>query len=182
MVNIISQNGYFFREVPFTTKNAEALRTNTKRGFAIYESGQYVRFLSTDILNVDFPIALIKKETTKPYKEYIKKCTPEGIDEDGMKVQLFVPTTFNTYENFRPTIYQPCLVRYEERWYIAFCNGYNDKGLPTFYDYETTYECLPFCKATEGLLNENQLSWKEFVAKKIERQEIKMPTDTFSKD
>lgn len=112
MVNLISQNGYFFREVPFTTQTAEAFRTNTKRGFAIYKSGQYVRFLSTDILNVYYPIALIKKEKTKPYKEYIKKCTPEGIDEDGMKVQLFVPTNINTYDNFLPSLYQSCLIYY----------------------------------------------------------------------
>lgn len=172
MVNIISQNGYFFREIPFTTANAEAIRTEAKRGLALYETGQNVRFLATDILNVDYPIALSKIETQSPYKEFIKKCSPEGIDEDGMKVKLFIPTTFNAYENFRPTAYQACLIWVDnQEWRIAVCRGYNEKNNePHFFGYASTYKSIPLCIATKGLLNEAHLSWKDYIAQQLERK------------
>lgn len=175
MVHLISKDSFFFREIPFTTANAEAIRKGTQRGFALYETGQYVLFLSTDIRNASYSIALVKTETTKPYEENVKKCSSEGIDEDGYKIQLFVPTNVKTYEYFRPTIYQACLIYYKgEAWRLAVCSGYNEKdNQPRFYGYTNTYKSIPFCKETEKLCNEDNISWKEFVAQKIEHEEDK---------
>lgn len=177
MVNLISQNGYFFREIPFTTEEAK----NNKHALLLYEAeGELYKARILEVINnKNFPVAFVAQRDDQ--SEFVETATMEGDVARDCSLKLFLATSFNAYENFRPTIYQACLIWVNnQEWRLAVCRGYDEQNnQPHFFGFASTHKSIPLCKATEGLLDENGLTWKDYVAKLIERQEIKTPTDVF---
>lgn len=172
MVNIISKNGMFFKEIPFNLENAKAIQNGTKRGFCVLDNGvctHNVRIIATDIKNEECPIVV----AVDCGNESVVSVTECGISAMNGSLRLYVPTRINTYENFIPSLYQACLIRDPKvdnsSWLIEVCKGYNDNEKPTFFCKRTSveWECVPLCKATLPLNGLCNVSWKQYVTTHI---------------
>lgn len=169
MVNIISKNGMFFKEIPFNLENAKAIKNGSKRGFCVLDNGNYthdVRIIATDIKNEECPIVV----AVDCGNEAVVSVTECGISSMNGTLRLYVPTRINTYENFIPSLYQSCLVRVKrnrEMWQVKVCKGYKDNEEPIFFDWGDydAYEYLPLCKATLPLVCGTgcTISWEQYI-------------------
>lgn len=177
MVNIISKNGMFFKEIPFNLENAKAIQNGTKRGFCVLDNGVCslnVRIIATDIKNEECPIVV----AIDCGNESVVSVTECGISAMNGSLRLYVPTRINTYERFVPALYQACLTRAKNvvnsSWLVSVCNGYQDDGeTPTFFGLrtDTVREYVPLCKATlpiEGLCN---ISWLKYIQTSLSHDE-----------
>ena len=172
MVNIISKNGMFFKEIPFNLENAKAIQNKTKHGFCVLDNGNYthdVRIIATDIKNEEYPILV----AVDCGNEAVVSVTDCGVSEMNGSLRIYVPTRINTYERFVPSLYQACLIRIPQlvnsSWLIEVCNGYLDYGKPTFFNKctDVEWECVPLCKATLPLKGLCNVSWKQYVTTHI---------------
>ena len=174
MVNIISKNGMFFKEIPFNLENAKAIQSGTKRGFCVLDNGVCslnVRIIATDIRDKEYPIVV----AVDYGDEAVARVTESGTSTMDGSLRIYVPTRINTYENFIPSLYQSCLIRDSNNkmstWTIDVCSGYKDDGkTPTFFGREDdiAWEYVPLCKATLPLKNLwFEISWNDYVKKYI---------------
>lgn len=169
MVNIISKNGMFFKEIPFNLENAKAIQNGTKRGFCVLDNGvctHNVRIIATDIKNEECPIVV----AVDCGNESVVSVTECGISAMNGSLRLYVPTRINTYERFTPCLYQSCIARVKDllnsAWKVVVCDGYQDDGeTPTFFNKgnDMEWEYVPLCKATLPLLNLCNISWLEYI-------------------
>lgn len=173
MVNIISKNGMFFKEIPFTLENAKAIQSGSKRGFCVLDDGMCTpnnaRIIATDIDNPKPIVVAVRFDN-----EEVIRVDDNGRGNIGGRFRLYVPTRINTYENFTPSLYQSCLVYapkfVNSAWTIEVCNGYQEDGeTPTFFNKRTDVEwvCIPLCKSTLPILGKVGISWKEYVERNI---------------
>lgn len=177
MVNIISKNGMFFKEIPFNLENAKAIQNKTKHGFCVLDNGNYthdVRIIATDIKNEECPIVV----AVDCGNEAVVSVTECGTSAKNGSLRIYVPTRINTYERFIPALYQPCLVYapkfVNSAWMVEVCNGYQDDGeTPTFFDKRTDIEwkCIPLCKATLPIMGKVGISWTEYVQTSLRNDE-----------
>lgn len=177
MVNIISKNGMFFKEIPFNLENAKAIQSGSKRGFCVLDNGVYthdVRIIATDIKNEESPIVV----AVDCGNEAVVSVTECGTSAMNGSLRIYVPTRINTYENFIPSLYQACLIRdpnvVNSSWMIEVCNGYQGDGeTPTFFCKRTNIEwdCVPLCKATLPLKGLCNISWLEYIQTSLRNDE-----------
>lgn len=173
MVNIISKNGMFFKEIPFNLENAKAIQSGTKRGFVVLDNGintYDVRIIATDIKDGSYPIVV----AVDCGSEAVVSVTTEGMSSMNGTLRIYIPTRINTYEAFIPALYQSCLVRVKHNengsWMVNVCNGYQDDGkTPTFFGMrtDTEMEYVPLCKATLPLNGLCNVSWKSYITAHI---------------
>lgn len=176
MVNIISKNGMFFKEIPFTLENAKAIQSGSKRGFCVLDDGMCTpnnaRIIATDIDNPKPIVVAVRFDN-----EEVIRVDDNGRGNIGGRFRLYVPTRINTYENFTPSLYQACLIRYpnviNSSWMIEVCNGYLDDEKPTFFGKRTSveWEYVPLCKTTLPLLNLCNISWLEYIQTSLRNDE-----------
>lgn len=178
MVNIISKNGMFFKEIPFTLENAKAIQNGSKRGYCVLDNGvctHDVRIIATDIKNEECPIVV----AVDCGNESVVSVTECGTSAMNGSLRLYVPTRINTYENFIPSLYQACLIREsgkgKSRWTIEVCSGYHDEKKPTFFGKLSSinWECVPLCKATVPLVCGTgcTISWKQYITNLLSHDE-----------
>lgn len=177
MVDIISKNGMFFKEIPFTLENAKAIQSGSKRGFCVLDNGvctHNVRIIATDIKNGEYPIVV----AVDCGNESVVSVTAEGLSSMNGSLRIYIPTRIKTYEGFIPSLYQSCLTRSKNQenssWMVEVCNGYQDDGeTPTFFDKRTDIEwkCIPLCKATLPIIGKVGISWTEYVQTSLSNDE-----------
>lgn len=173
MVNIISKNGMFFKEIPFSLENAKAIQSGSKRGFVVLDNGNYthnVRIIATDIKDGTYPIVV----AVDCGNESVVSVTADGMSSMNGSLRIYIPTRIKTYEGFIQALYQSCLTRAKNTenssWGISVCNGYQDDGeTPTFFGFrtDTELEYVPLCKATLPLKGLCNVSWKAYVTTHI---------------
>lgn len=173
MVNIISKNGMFFKEIPFTLENAKAIQSGIKRGFCVLDNGNYthdVRIIATDIENEECPIVV----AVDCGNEGVVSVTECGTSAMNGSLRIYIPTRIKTYDGFIPSLYQSCLTRAKNTenssWMVEVCNGYQDDGAtPTFFGLrtDTKREYVPLCKATLPLKGLCNVSWEQYVTTHI---------------
>ena len=169
MVDIISKNGMFFKEIPFNMENAKAIQNGSKRGFCMLVAPKLQdesRIIATDLNNTSKPIAIA---VMRNESECVVQSDKDGFSCLCGRFRLYVPTKINTYDTFVPSLYQACLIRDpncdNSSWMIEVCNGYKDDGTPRFFGkwISIEWECVPLCKATLPLLNLCNISWIEYI-------------------
>lgn len=173
MVNIISKNGMFFKEIPFNLENAKAIQNGSKRGFCVHDNGvctHDVRIIATDIKNKECPIVV----AVDCGNEAVVSVTECGTSAMNGSLRIYIPTRIKTYEGFIPALYQSCLTRDKNTenssWMVNVCNGYQEDGeTPTFFGLrtDTDLEYVPLCKATLPLKGLCNVSWAQYVATHI---------------
>lgn len=177
MVNIISKNGKFFKEIPFNLENAKAIQNGTKRGFCVLDNGNYthdVRIIATDIKNEENPIVV----AVDCGNEAVVSVTECGTSAMNGSLRLYVPTRINTYENFIPSLYQACLARVKQltdsTWKVVVCDGYKDDGVtPTFFNKanDMDWEYIPICKATIPIMGKKNISWVQYITNLLNNED-----------
>lgn len=168
MPNIISKDGYFYKEIPFTLKNVRKVQNNPKNMFILHDgditSPHNVRIIATDIKSLAPIIFAVDYDT-----EIIVQ-----LEEDGNQnilngsFHIYEKTKFKTYENFKPNIFQSCLIRdaklKESSWYDEICEGYLNEYLPYFLGRrkDINWEYIPLCKQTLPIRNLT-IKWEDYV-------------------
>lgn len=96
----------------------------------------------------------------------------EKIFNTPNDIFIRIPTDYKDYSNFKPTKFQPCIVRDMslEKWKIGVCSGIDAYHFPVFYthiskDDSVHYEqYLPLSKFTEQLIG-TTMSYEELIQK-----------------
>ena len=87
---------------------------------------------------------------------------------------IHVNTIYRDYKNFRPTIYQACLVQDANGWFEAVCIGWqgNDPDptpvwLSGRVKIASKFEAIPMTANTIGILGREFITYEEYVNEQI---------------
>lgn len=157
----------FYTKIPFDLEKAKKIVSGEMKGEIVTRDNLKVRILAFDLMNEYYPIVAANKIINR---ERLIQYTNDGRFEYGEDTEfdlfLRIPTYSKDYSNFKPQVWQPCIVRdYEsEFWEVKTCAGYNGEQ-PLFYHVNTTLgnyascpynQYLPISKVTEHLIGTNK--------------------------
>lgn len=163
---------YVTKVIPFTMELAEMiLRGEAKNCEVQTREGLKARLLATDINDVK-PVAAAV--TNVAGMEAVDTFYRDGTFYEDSKYSDYdlvirVRTFYRDYKNFRPTIYQACLVRDKYGWCEAVCIGWqgNDPDLTPVWlngnvKIASKFEAIPMTANTIGILGKD-ISYEEYV-------------------
>ena len=163
---------YVTKVIPFTMELAEMiLRGEAKNCEVQTREGLKARLLATDINDVEPVAAAVTcvngTETVDTF--YRDGTFYEDSKHSDYDLVIQVKTFYRDYKNFRPTIYQACLVRDVCGWREAVCIGWqgNDPDLtPVWLSCKariaSKFEAIPMTANTIGILGKD-ISYEEYV-------------------
>ena len=163
---------YVTKVIPFTMELAEMiLRGEAKNCEVQTREGLKARLLATDINDVKPGAAAV---TNVAGIEAVETFYRDGTFYEDSKYSDYdlvirVRTFYRDYKNFRPTIYQACLVRDKYGWCEAVCIGWqgNDPDLTPVWlngnvKIASKFEAIPMTANTIGILGKD-ISYEEYV-------------------
>lgn len=163
---------YVTKVIPFTMELAEMiLRGEAKNCEVQTREGLKARLLATDIKDVRTVAAAV---TNVAGIEAVETFYRDGTFYEDSKhsdydLVIQVKTFYRDYKNFRPTIYQACLVRDKYGWCEAVCIGWqgNDPDLTPVWlngnvKIASKFEAIPMTANTIGILGKD-ISYEEYV-------------------
>ena len=163
---------YVTKVIPFTMELAEMiLRGEAKNCEVQTREGLKARLLATDIKDVRTVAAAV---TNVAGMEAVDTFYRDGTFYEDSKYSDYdlvirVRTFYRDYKNFRPTIYQACLVRDKYGWCEAVCIGWqgNDPDLTPVWlngnvKIASKFEAIPMTANTIGILGKD-ISYEEYV-------------------
>lgn len=167
---------YVTKVIPFTMELAEMiLRGEAQRCEVQTREGLKARLLATDINDVKPVAAAVTcvngTETVDTF--YRDGTYYEDSKYSDYDLVIRVRTFYRDYKNFRPTMYQACLVRDKNGWCEAVCIGWqgNDPDLtPVWLSCKariaSKFEAIPMTANTIGILGKD-ISYEEYVNKQM---------------
>lgn len=167
---------YVTKVIPFTMELAEMiLRGEAKNCEVQTREGLKARLLATDINDVEPVAAAVTcvngTETVDTF--YRDGTFYEDSKHSDYDLVIQVKTFYRDYKNFRPTIYQACLVRDVCGWREAVCIGWqgNDPDLtPVWLSCKariaSKFEAIPMTANTIGILGKD-ISYEEYVKEQM---------------
>lgn len=163
---------YVTKVIPFTMELAEMiLRGEAKNCEVQTREGLKARLLATDIKDVRTVAAAV---TNVAGMEAVDTFYRDGTFYEDSKYSDYdlvirVRTFYRDYKNFRPTMYQACLVRDVCGWCESVCVGWqgNDPDLtPVWLSCKarvaSKFEAIPMTANTIGILGKD-ISYEEYV-------------------
>lgn len=163
---------YVTKVIPFTMELAEMiLRGEAKNCEVQTREGLKARLLATDINDVKPVAAAVTcvngTETVDTF--YRDGTFYEDSKHSDYDLVIRVRTFYRDYKNFRPTMYQACLVRDVCGWCESVCVGWkgNDPDLtPVWLSCKariaSKFEAIPMTANTIGILGKD-ISYEEYV-------------------
>ena len=163
---------YVTKVIPFTMELAEMiLRGEAKNCEVQTREGLKARLLATDINDVKPVAAAVTcvngTETVDTF--YRDGTFYEDSKYSDYDLVIRVRTFYRDYKNFRPTMYQACLVRDVCGWCESVCVGWqgNDPDLtPVWLSCKariaSKFEAIPMTANTIGILGKD-ISYEEYV-------------------
>lgn len=168
---------YITKEIPFKMELAEMiLRGEAKNCEVQTREGLKARLLATDINDVKPVAAAVTcvngTETVDTF--YRDGTFYEDSKYSDYDLVIHVNTIYRDYKNFRPTIYQSCLVRDANGWCHAVCIGWEGDGpdpTPVWLNGQvklvTKFEAIPMTANTIGILGRRFITYEEYVNEQI---------------
>lgn len=171
---------YITLRLPFDVERAKKITNGDEAGRIVTRDGRAARILAFDLEACKHIVAAIRDEG-KDWGETIEQYYDDGRLTDGARsdydLMLGVPTDYPDYTNFRPTKYQPCIVRDNGSWVVSVCMGYmNDDEygmLPLWINGDVkiaanTFEAVPLTSKTEPLIGK-KIAYKDFVKQQYDK-------------
>lgn len=163
------------KRVPFNVELAKKITEGKIKGAKIITDLYHAaRILAFDIKG-DYHIAVAIEDDS--LGELVYEFDSNGVTYNTEeRLQLYVPTNYNSYSNFTPQKWQPCLVRdfTDETWIVRVATGKVVNGYFTFYNDEGNTDIfnitLPISKLTIKLLGTNK-SYEELLEEKWTSEE-----------
>ena len=151
-----------FKKIPFDLELAKKITNKEVKGRIVTRDGQPARIICFDPKTDDALKAIVALVLNVRGVENICIYQDNGgysyLGEDGLDLQIEVPTYYEDYSNFEPCKWQPCLVRdtAHECWGVQVCAGSYKYGDILFYSvdgrsYTWGYR-LPLTEVTERLI------------------------------
>lgn len=168
---------YVTKVIPFTMELAEMiLRGEAKNCEVQTREGLKARLLATDINDVKPVAAAVTcvngTETVDTF--YRDGTFYEDSKYSDYDLVIHVNTIYRDYKNFRPTIYQACLVQDANGWFEAVCIGWqgNDPDptpvwLSGRVKIASKFEAIPMTANTIGILGRRFITYEEYVNEQI---------------
>lgn len=168
---------YVTKVIPFTMELAEMiLRGEAKNCEVQTREGLKARLLATDINDVKPVAAAVTcvngTETVDTF--YRDGTFYEDSKYSDYDLVIHVNTIYRDYKNFRPTIYQACLVQDANGWCEAVCIGWqgNDPDptpvwLSGRLKIASKFEAIPMTANTIGILGREFITYEEYVNEQI---------------
>lgn len=168
---------YVTKVIPFTMELAEMiLRGEAKNCEVQTREGLKARLLATDINDVKPVAAAVTcvngTETVDTF--YRNGTFYEDSKHSDYDLVIHVQTIYRDYKNFRPTIYQACLVCDANGWCQAVCIGWqgNDPDptpvwLSGRVKIASKFEAIPMTANTIGILGREFITYEEYVNEQI---------------
>lgn len=168
---------YITKEIPFKMELAEMiLRGEAKNCEVQTREGLKARLLATDINDVKPVAAAVTcvngTETVDTF--YRDGTFYEDSKYSDYDLVIHVNTIYRDYKNFRPTIYQACLVQDANGWLEAVCIGWqgNDPDptpvwLSGRVKIASKFEAIPMTANTIGILGREFITYEEYVNEQI---------------
>ena len=163
---------YVTKVIPFTMELAEMILRGEANNCEVQtREGLKARLLATDIKDVRTVAAAV---TNVAGIEAVETFYRDGTFYEDSKhsdydLVIQVKTFYRDYKNFRPTIYQACLVRDKYGWCEAVCIGWqgNDPDLTPVWlngnvKIASKFEAIPMTANTIGILGKD-ISYEEYV-------------------
>lgn len=163
---------YVTKVIPFTMELAEMILRGEANNCEVQtREGLKARLLATDINDVKPVAAAVTcvngTETVDTF--YRDGTFYEDSKHSDYDLVIRARTFYRDYKNFRPTIYQACLVRDKYGWCEAVCVGWqgNDPDLaPVWLSCKarvaSKFEAIPMTANTIGILGKD-ISYEEYV-------------------
>lgn len=163
---------YITKEIPFKMEFAEMILNGEAKDCEVQtREGLKARLLATDINDVKPVAAAVTcvngTETVDTF--YRDGTFYEDSKHSDYDLVIRVRTRYRDYKNFRPTIYQACLVRDKYGWCDAVCIGWqgNDPDLTPVWlngnvKIASKFEAIPMTANTIGILGKD-ISYEEYV-------------------
>lgn len=168
---------YITKEIPFKMEFAEMILNGEAKDCEVQtREGLKARLLATDINDVKPVAAAVTcvngTETVDTF--YRDGTFYEDSKHSDYDLVIRVRTSYRDYKNFRPTIYQSCLVRDANGWCHAVCIGWEGDGpdpTPVWLNGQvklvTKFEAIPMTANTIGILGRRFITYEEYVNEQI---------------
>lgn len=152
-----------FKKIPFDLELAKKITNKEVKGRIVTRDGRQARILCFDrkTYSSEWPIVALVTVNDRGVEDleiYQANGNFSRIGEDGLDLQIEVPTYYEDYSNFEPCKWQPCLVRdtAHDCWGVQVCAGSYKYGDILFYSvdgqsYTWGYR-LPLTEVTERLI------------------------------
>lgn len=151
-----------FKKIPFDLELAKKITNKEVKGRIVTRDGKKARIICFDRKTDDSLRVIVALVLNDRGVELVNIYHDNGghsyLGEDGVDLQIEVPTYYEDYSNFEPCKWQPCLVRdtAHDCWGVQVCAGSYKYGDILFYSvdgrsYTWGYR-LPLTEVTERLI------------------------------
>lgn len=151
-----------FKKIPFDLELAKKITNKEVKGRIVTRDGRQARIICFDPKTNDALKSIVALVLHPRGVENVCIYQDNGgysyLGEDGLDLQIEVPTYYEDYSNFEPCKWQPCLVRdtAHDCWGVQVCAGSYKYGDILFYSsdgrsYTWGYR-LPLTEVTERLI------------------------------